>query len=209
MGASLCSYLSAARDVLDLELPEFEVYKHWEDAAIHGGFRVLHEEFCLVCDFPEVLKVDENNEPHCEDGPSHRWRDGWSLYHWHGIKVPEAWIMDKYNVDPADVIKCEDVEQRAAGCEILGWDRMVDHLDRKVLDGDPDTDIGALIELTMPDLPEPGRFLQAQCPRNGTIVLGVPRVSDIDNKPIDTVIAAQAWISGEPASTYQHPPIRT
>ena len=28
-------------------------------------------------------------------GPSYRWRDGWALYHWHGVQVTEDWIMQK------------------------------------------------------------------------------------------------------------------
>ena len=169
----------------------------------------MHEEFCIVTDFPEYIKTDENNLPHCENGPSHKWHDGWSLYHWHGVSVPGEWIENPEGFDPSDIIKCENVEQRAAGAEIIGWPRMAERLGRKVIDGDPETDMGALVELTMPGLPEPGRFLMAQCPRNGTICEGVPRVSDIDNLPIETVIAAQAWRDCLSASEYQHPALRT
>ena len=106
-------------------------------------------------------------------------------------------------------MKESNVELRAAGAAIIGWPRMVKHLKRKVIDGDPETDLGALIELTLPGLSEPGRFLQAICPRNGIIVEGVPYVSDIDQLPINTVIAAQAWRDGLPTSEYQHPIFRT
>jgi hypothetical protein len=209
MWAGYDAYITAYRDILGLNLPEHAAYAHWEQAAIHGGFRVMHEEFCMVSDFPEVLKVDEQNRPHCENGPSHRWRDGWSLYHWHGTKVPAHWIEDRANLDPAEVVKAANVEQRAAGAAIVGWAKMVTVLKRKIIDGNPETDMGALVELTLPGLPEPGRFLQAQCPRNGIIVEGIPRVSDVDGLPINTVIAAQAWRVGDPQSEYQHPPRRT
>ena len=209
MWAGYDCYLTAVRDILGLKLKEHAAYAAWEAAAIHGGFRVMHEKFCIVSDFPMFICVDENNLPHCATGPSHQWRDGWALYHWHGVRVPAHWIEDTENVDPAEIIACENVEQRAAGAAILGWSRMSEKLDRKVIDGDPDTDIGALVELTLPGLPEPGRFLMAQCPRNGTICEGVPRVSDIDGKPIETAIAAQAWRDCLPASEYTHPAIRT
>lgn len=209
MWAALPSYLSAARDILGLRLPEHEKYRFWEEAAIHGGFRVMHEKFCIVSDFPEILTVDEQNRPHNETGPSHRWRDGWELYHWHGVRVPKEWIVNRATLDPAEVLKVRDADQRAAGMAIVGWAKAVHLLDRTIIDGDPDTDLGALIELTLPGLSEPGRFLQAVCPRNGTIVQGVPRQSEIDGKPITTAVAAQAWCAGLPASAYQHPPIRT
>jgi hypothetical protein len=81
-------YLTAFRDVLGLVLPEHEKYRAWEACTIEGGFRLMHEEFCIVSDRPEILTVDDQNRPHNATGPSHRWRDGWSLYHWHGMRIP-------------------------------------------------------------------------------------------------------------------------
>ena len=209
MWAASSAYISAFRDVLGLRLPEHAAFEAWEAASIHGGFRVMHEEFCIVSDFPEFIRVDDQNRPHCETGPSHRWRDGWSLYHWHGTAVPAHWIEDRANLDPAEVIRAENVEQRAAGAAIVGWPKMLSVLKQKVINDSGSEDIGALIELTLPGLDEPGRFLKARCPRNGLIVEGVPRISDIDGLPIDTALAAQAWRIGDPQSEYQHPPRRT
>ncbi len=203
------AYFAGLRDVIGLDLPVFAKWQAYEDCAREGGFRVLHEEFCIVCDRPEILRVDEQNRPHSEVGPSHRWRDGWSLHHWHGTRVPAHWIEDRANLKASEVMAERNVEVRMAGCQILGWAKVADQLDRKVIDGDPLTDIGALVELTMPGLPEPGRFLMAQCPRNGTICEGVPRVSDIDGQPITTAIAAQAWRDSLPASEYSHASLRT
>jgi|GEM_PF-4967980 len=142
-------------------------------------------------------------------GPSHLWRDGWVLYHWHGVKVPAHWIENRETLDPNEVIRAENVEQRAAGAAIIGWPRMLSVLKAKVINDSGNGDIGQLIELTLPGLPEPGRFLKAECPRNGIIVEGVPRISDIDGLPIDTALAAQAWRIGDPQSEYMHPPRRT
>jgi len=208
MWAGYDCYLTSCRDILGLELSSHEAYAHWEQAAIHGGFRVMHEEFCLVSDFPEVLRVDDQNRPHCETGPSHRWRDGWALYFWHGVKVPSHWIEDRKNLDPVEVLKAENVEQRAAGMQILGA-RMIPALKPRIIDGDPTSDMGALVEVTLPGFPETGRYLQAKCPRNGTIFEGVPKVSDIDGLPIETALAAQAWRIGDPQSEYMHPTRRT
>jgi hypothetical protein len=96
MWAGWSAYLSAYRDILGLRLPIYEKFKAWEDCSIHGGFRFMHEEFCMVCDFPEILKKDDQNRPHCDDGPSHRWRDGWSLYHVHGVRVPRYVIEEPH-----------------------------------------------------------------------------------------------------------------
>jgi len=169
----------------------------------------MHEKFCIVSDFPEILRVDEQNRPHSEVGPSHRWRDGWSLYHWHGVRVPAHWIENRAGLDPREVIAAENVEQRAAGAQLVGWPKMLDVLDAKTIDKHENPLIGELIELTLPGLDRPGRFLKAHCPRNGTIVEGVPYESDIDGKPIDTVIGAQAWRLGDTENNYRPPEIRT
>jgi hypothetical protein len=209
MWAGYDCYLTACRDILGLELKEHAAYAAWEQAAIHGGFRVMHEEFCIVSDFPEIIKMDDQNRPHCETGPSHKWRDGWSLYHWHGVKVPAHWIEDRGNLDPSEIIRAENVEQRAAGAAIVGWPKMLGVLKAKTIDKHENPEIGELIELRLPGLDEPGLFLKAECPRNGLICEGVPRVSDIDGLPIKTAIAAQAWRLGDPASEFQIPPRRT
>jgi hypothetical protein len=209
MWAARAAYIGAFRDVLGLRLPEHAKYAAWEQAAIHGGFRVLHPEFCIVSDFPEFIHVDEELLPHCETGPSHRWRDGWALYHWHGTRVPAEWIENRHTIDPAEIIRHENVEVRAVGAEIIGWPRMLSALACKVIDHDPDPAHGDLIELTLPGLAEPGRFLRAECPRNGTIVEGVPRINELDNSPINTVRAAQAWRVYETEDTFDWPGKRT
>jgi hypothetical protein len=88
-------YLTAARDILGLQLPAHEKYAAWEQAAIHGGYRYIHPEFCMVSDFPRFIKMDDANRPHCDNGPSHQWRDGWSLFFWHGVSISDelSWII--------------------------------------------------------------------------------------------------------------------
>jgi len=79
---------------------------------------------------------------------------------------------------------------------------MLSALDYKVIDSDPDPSHGELIDLALPGLPEPGRFLKAKCPRNGLICEGVPR-------NIKTVLAAQAWRVGLEPHEFSYPEIRT
>jgi hypothetical protein len=203
------AFLSFFRHVVKLDLPVYEKWKHYENAAIHGSWRYMHPKFCIVSDRPEFIKIDESRRPHCESGPSHQWRDGWKLYHWHGVAVPPHWIEGRPNLDPNEVIKTANVEQRAAGAAICGWPKMLSVLKEKVIDQHPNPEIGSLIELSLPGLEKPGRFLKAQCPRNGTIVLGVPMISDIDQLPIGTALAAQAYLNGDPQSEFQIPPLRT
>ena len=173
------------------------------------GWIMPFENICFASERHDVCKLDERGVIHCEDGPAIHYRDGFAVYAWHGTRGPAHWIEGRANLSAAEVLRESNVETRMAGCQIIGWAKVADQLDRRVIDGDPASDIGALVELTLPGLPESGRFLMAVCPRNGTICEGVPRVSDIDGLPINTAIAAQAWRDCLPASEYTHPEIRT
>ena len=202
------AYLSFFQDVAELPL-DYSKYRHWRALAEHSGPRIMHPDFCMISDRPELLMVDDADRPHAEIGPFCRWRDGTSLYSWHGTRVPARWIEQRETLDAKEVIKSVDVEQRAAGAAIVGWPKMLNVLKAKVIDDSGSPDIGQLIELALPGLRERGRFLKAHCPRNGIICEGVPRVSDIDGLPIETAIAAQAWRIGDPQAEYAHPPMRT
>ena len=123
MWAEACAYFAAMRDVLGLSgLDCWSRYQAWEDCAVHGGFRVMHEEFCIVSDFPEVLKMDDQNRPHCADGPSHRWRDGWELYYWHGVAVTQQ-IIERPETITIEQIKSEaSAEVRRVMIERMAYD---------------------------------------------------------------------------------------
>ena len=202
MWAGWMSYLCAARDVLGLDLPEHKAFAPYEQAARHGGFRVMHPEFCMVCDFPELIRKDEQNRPHCETGPSHRWRDGWSLYHWHGVKVPAEWIEDKASLTASTALTWPNIEQRRAACEIIGWAKALKELDAKVIDKDGDPEIGTLLEV---DLPESGkeRFIYVKCGTGREFALPVPRDCG------DTALAANMWTFGLDANAAFIPEVRT
>ena len=79
---------------------------------------------------------------------------------------------------------------------------MLDKLDHKIIDSDPNPDHGDLLEVALPGLPNPGRYLKATCPRNGPFMEGVPNETQ-------TVIGAHAWRHGENPNTYQFPTERT
>ena len=197
------SYLSAMRDIIGLRLPEHEKYAAWERCAIAAPFRVLHEEFCIVSDFPEILKVDDENRPHCETGPSHRWRDGWSLYHWHGVSIPAEWIEDKKSLTAKTALTWPNIEQRRAACEIIGWDRILSEseLKARVIDEDDDPQVGTLVEVSLPDAGRE-RFLRVVCGTGRRFTLPVP-------KTVKSAVEAQAWTWGLDTSEFKKPEIRT
>ena len=127
MWAGYSAFLSFFRHVAKLPL-DYSKWQHFETASELGGFRWMHPKFCIVSDFPTVLRVDEARRPHCDDGPSHEWADGWKLYHWHGLRIDDehSWIItDKARITP-DLIDAEpNAERRRVMLEVMGYERYV------------------------------------------------------------------------------------
>jgi hypothetical protein len=163
------SYLSFGRHVGRTDV-DYSKFSHYEQLATVGP-RYMHPRFCIVTDRFETVKRDAQNRPHCADGPSHRWRDGIELYYWHGVEVPKQWILDPASVDPLEALTTTNLEKRRACAEIIGWARIIAALNPRVIDTDPDPEIGELLEVDLPDAPK-SRFLRVRCGTGRTFVLG-------------------------------------
>jgi uncharacterized protein DUF6745 len=55
----------------------------------------------ILAERPLELHVDENHFLHREDGAAAVYRDGWHVYAWHGLAVPEDWILHPEAIPPA------------------------------------------------------------------------------------------------------------
>lgn len=133
------SYLTAARDILKLKLPQHAAYAAWEQCTIHGGFRLVHEEFCMVSDFPKTLCVDDQHRPHCDDGPSHEWRDGWKLWHVHGVRVTEQIVLHPHTLSVQQIQQEQNAEVRRVMIERFGQERFIRESGASLIDEAPST----------------------------------------------------------------------
>ena len=177
------SYISFFRHV-GLEI-DYSKWKWFQSAAEYGP-RYMHAKFCIVSNYPDVIKQDAEHRPHCEDGPFCRWSTGRALYRWHGTEVPGEWLEDKGGVDPGLALTWENIEQRRCLAEILGWESVLAQLECTTVDKDSDPMIGELFDV---DLPDSGRerFLRVLCGTGRNFVLPVPDT-------VSTALEAQAWI---------------
>jgi len=145
----------------------------------------------VVSEAPVVCRRDDEGRLHCEDGPAIAWRDCYALFAWHGTIIPGEWIADKSSLTPQKALKWDNLEQRRAACEIIGWARILDELDAKVVDADHPR-IGTLLQV---DLPGEGgdatteRFLRVECGTGRTFALPVPPSQRV-------AIAANLWTYG-------------
>ena len=194
------SFLSFFKDVVKLDLLIYDRYKHWQVAAEHGSYRIMHPEFCIISDRPEILTVDDQNRPHGENGPFCKWRDGMALYSWHGVRIPEYWMTERHKLTPEIALKWPNIEQRRAACEILGWANILKQLSAKIIDRDSDQQIGTLLEVSLPDLGKE-KFLRVTCGTGREFAMPVP-------PDMQTALQANAWTYNLEPKDYM-PEIRT
>jgi hypothetical protein len=149
------------------------------------GWVYCGAEGAIVMDRPLYVKMDDQNRLHSENGPAIEYPDGFTVHSWHGVRVPGNWIEDKSSLTPEMALKEENMERRRAACEILGWANILDRLDCKVLDEDPDPMIGTLLEVNIPDIGRE-KFLKVQCGTGRIFAIPVP-------PDMTTALSANAW----------------
>lgn len=148
------------------------------------GWVSFYDTVAVVQDRPEVIRFDDTRRLHSENGPAVQYRDGFSVYSWHGVRIPGAWI----NGNPptaAEALHWENTEQRRAACEIVGWVNILRQLDARTIDRDEDPMIGELVRVTIPDIGEE-QFLRVLCGTGREFALPVPPT-------VRTALEAQAW----------------
>jgi len=188
------------RDVLGWRNEVLEKFEIDEDLTKSCGWFWWHENVLAISDRPEFINRDAEGRLHSETGASISYRDGWKLYHWHGVAIPEAWVTGN-KPTAKESLTWENIEQRRAACEIVGWNNVLRELNAKVIDADGDPEIGTLLEAEIPDSGKE-RFLQVTCGTGRVFVLPVDR-------KCKTAIEASAWTYGIDDLQSYKPEIRT
>ena len=94
----------------------------------------MHEEFCMISDRPLFIKVDEQNRPHCDDGPFTAWRDGSKLYSIHGVRVPGKYCeTPAHEIDPREVLAEDNADIRMAVIKKCGFAHFLKHLNAETI----------------------------------------------------------------------------
>ena len=137
------SFLSFFREIAKLPI-DYSKYDAWQQLALHSGPRIVHPEFCMISDRPRTLLVDEQNRPHCADGPFCKWSDGSALYSYHGVRVPWTIIEQPHLISAKAVLAEPNAEIRRVMIERMGIDRFAQDAGLKAAQED---DCGKLYRL--------------------------------------------------------------
>ena len=182
--------------------PVLERLSEVDEALIEScGWVWWHQNVLVISDRPASISRDDQGSLHSETGPSIAYRDGWSLWHWHGVAVPSEWIIDKPSLDARTALSRPNIEQRRAACEIIGWDRILGELNAKTINRHKDPEVGELLEVELPDAGKE-RFLRVRCGTKRHFAIPVPPATK-------TALEASAWVYGYDTASYKLPEIRT
>jgi hypothetical protein len=149
------------------------------------GWVYCARDTAIVMSKPEFIHMDEERRLHCETGPAIRYPDGFCVYAWHGVRVPGDWIDDRAALTAQRALAVENMEQRRAACEMVGWVNIIDQLQGVVIDQDEDAQIGTLVRVNIPDVGTE-QFLRVRCGTGREFALPVP-------PDVRTALAANAW----------------
>ena len=165
------------------------------------GWVCVYDEVAVVQDRPLFIRMDEQNRLHCQDGPAILYDDGFAVYAWHGVRVPPEWIRDKGHLTAHMALTWENMEQRRAACEILGWINVLSELNAVVIDEDEDPTIGTLLEVDIPDIGKE-KFLRVTCGTGRNFCLPVP-------PDMQSALQSNAWTFGMEAHELRNLEVRT
>lgn len=127
--ASWASYISFFRHIAKLDI-DYSKWHYYEEFCKINGPCILHKNFAIVSDRPELLTVNATNQPHAANGPFCKWRDGSAMYAVGGVRVP-AWIIRRpQDLSVDDIGKETNAEIRRVMLDIYGKDKYI--IDSKV-----------------------------------------------------------------------------
>jgi len=138
----------------------------------HCGFIFPCEKTCVVCDRPRHLRFDSQNRLHAEGEPAIEFADGWKVYFYHGVRLPEEYGQLHPNKWQSQWLLAEEnAELRRVLIEGIGYDRICQELEAKQIDSWQQY---ALLQIDNADV-EPICLLKMTCPSTGFIhALRVP-----------------------------------
>jgi hypothetical protein len=80
----------------------------------------LNRDFVMVCARPVHIDKDESGRLHSQTRMAIQYPDGWGLYRYHGIEVPEKWILHSEKLTKEDWLNEVNLEKRRVIQELMG-----------------------------------------------------------------------------------------
>ncbi|MEG4571680.1 hypothetical protein QUA56_02965 [Microcoleus sp. N3A4] len=164
------------------------------------GWIYPYEKFCIVCEKPIALCVDSDYRLHAEGTPAVQFADGFSIYAYHGVILPE-WYGNLYphQWQSQWALKEHNAEVRRALIQGIGYDRICQELEATELDTWQEytlLKIDFKDDLDTDGKPLPVILLKMTCPSTGFIhALRVPPDVRSSSRASLTAQEAIRWVN--------------
>ena len=120
----------------------------WRDIAQSCCWWWCYENYVVVSERPTVCRMTEQEgRLHCEDSPALAFADGYALYRWHGVTVPEDVVTNPSSITVARIDAENNAEVRRVMLERYGESRYLEDSGAKQIQRDK---CGALYRKEIP-----------------------------------------------------------
>jgi hypothetical protein len=124
LAANIVAVATYTRDVLnDTGTWSNDVIDAHRDLALSACMWWNHEDKVFMSERPSHFALDERNRFHSTEGPAIAFRDGFKIFHLHGVEVPAKFVEDTANLTPDNIDEQWNVEVRRVLMELYGFER--------------------------------------------------------------------------------------
>ena len=118
------AWTSYFREICDLDLPGdlWDRARAYEATIESACWWWPHTQFVMVCERPTVIHLEltdperprgwDSHRLHCETGPAVAWPDGWGVWAWHGVRVPQHVVEQPDRITASEILAEENAEVR-------------------------------------------------------------------------------------------------
>ncbi len=149
-----------------------------------AGWSILFEKLALVCEKPTAIHRNERGQLHKDGSLALAHSDGWGVYALNGVRMkPEYVLTPEEKINPMDVLKEENADQRRELIRKVGIGRMKAALPHKTMDKRGDYE---LLSINLGEGAPDARYLQMVNPSIGVLHLeGVAPECDTIEKSLN------------------------
>ena len=171
--SSYVSWIDFCISVLGCEYSQ-DNWLVFESVVKNCGWIYPLRNFCIICDRPRKLLLDNEYRPHAEGKPAIEFADGYTLYANHGVRLPEEYgKFHPQDWQPKWLLTTENAELRRILIQEIGYEKICQELQTIEIDTWQEYTL-LRIENATADI-EPIYILKMICPSTGNIhTLRVP-----------------------------------
>jgi len=119
-----------------------------------SGWWWAFDELAIMSERACELHRDPQNRLHNETGMAIKYPDGWGMYVWHGVTVPEAVILDPKSLSPADIKAEPNIEVRRIMIERYGVGDYLHEIKAEIVHMDITTPLGGAPRMLLREPPQ-------------------------------------------------------